>query len=311
MRIRMTAILGCLILALGATPALAKKKKKKSAALGPVVAVSAQGNNTTALGQRSSAIAVCPPGTIAVGGGFTSAFSLGGGSAIAVDNSFRSSNESWQVTGENFSGTGAVTAHAYCRRARHPVVDVTAAAPIPGTIFAVGSATAGCPAGTQLIGGGFQTTRGPNTGEIAFPFVNAQTGPQTWTVSSANNTANTRTLTAHAYCMAQIKTPTTVTGAASNVVPPLGQVSATSATCPVPKKGKGKKGSASKKRKRKQPRQLLSGGGFSSPTPGSGNPFVVYIDSRAGAGTWLATAVNGSVFGTSGALLVSGQGQCL
>jgi hypothetical protein len=311
-RTRTAAILGCFILALGSTPANAKKKKRKSASLGPVVAVSAQGNNTTAPGQRSSAIAVCPPGTIAVGGGFTTAFMPGGGSAIAVDNSFRSSSESWQATGENVSGTGAVTAHVYCRRGRLAAIDVEDTAPIAGAIFAVGNATASCPGGTQLIGGGFQTTRGPNAGDIAFPFVNSRTGPRAWTVSSANNTTVPQTLTAHAYCMAVIKPPTAVTGASANVVPTLGQVSAASATCPIPKKGKRKKGSASKKKgKRKQPRQVLSAGGFSSPAPGSGNPVSVYIDSRAGTGVWLATAVNGSLFSTTGAMLVSSQGICV
>jgi hypothetical protein len=310
---RLGAILGCVALTLSASPALAKKKKKKSAALGPVVAVSAQGNSTTALGQRSSAIAVCPSGTIAVGGGFTAPFRPDAGSAIGVDNSFRSSNESWQVTGENIAGTGAVTAHAYCRRSRLPIVDVTAAGPIPGQIFAAGSATASCPGGTQLIGGGFQTTRGPNAGDIAFPFVNTQTAPGTWTVSSTNNATSPQTLTAHAYCMAGIRTPTAVTGAGSAVVPTLGQVSAASATCPVPKRRKGKKASASakKKGKRKQPRQVLSAGGFSSPPPGSGNPLPVYVDSRAGTGAWLATAVNGTLFSTTGALLVTSQGICV
>jgi hypothetical protein len=106
--------------------------------------------------------------------------------------------------------------------------------------------------------------------------------------------------------------PATVTGAAASTVPALAEVSATSATCPTPKKGKGKKGSASKRKgKRKRPRQVLSAGGFSSPPPGSGNPFVVYVDSRAGTGAWLATAVNGSVFSPSGTVLVTSQGICV
>jgi hypothetical protein len=307
---RLGVILGCVALALSASPAHAKKKKRKSASLGPVVAVSAQGNDTTALGQRSSAIAVCPPGTIAVGGGFTTTFMPAGGGAIGVDNSFRSSNESWQVTGENIAGSGAVTAHAYCRRGRLPVVDVAGTAPIAGATFAVGSATASCPSGTQLIGGGFQTTRGPNGGDIAFPFANSRTGPQTWTVSSSNNTTSPQTLTAHAYCLAKIRAPTAVGGASAAVVAPLGSVAAVSSACPTPKKpkGKNKKG---KKRRKKQSAQVLSAGGFSSPPPGSGNPVPVYIDSRAGSGVWLATAVNGSVFSSSGALLVSSQGLCL
>jgi hypothetical protein len=298
MRIRTAALLGCFILALGATPAQAKKKKKKGAALGPVVTVAAQGNTTTTSPQRSTAIAICPSGTMAVGGGFSAPFSTA--TLIVVDNSYRSSNESWLSSGEHVSGTGAVTAYAYCRRGTRPVTDATGMAAIPPAIFATGTATSTCPGGTQLISGGFQTT----PGGLASPFVNMRTAPGTWTVSSANNGSDAQTLTAHAYCMSGIKPPVSVTGTAAAAVQMFGTVSASSAACPAPKKRK-KKG----KKKRKAPRQVISAGGFSGSPPMGASPLATFTDSRAGTGVWTSTAVNG-VFST-GNLLVSSQGICL
>lgn len=300
MRIRTAALLGCFILALGATPALAKKKKRKGAALGPVVTVAAQGNTTTTSPQRSTAIAICPSGTMAVGGGFSAPISTA--TLIVVDNSYRSSNESWLSSGENVSGNGAVTAYAYCRRGTRPVTDATGMAAIPPAIFATGTATATCPGGTQLISGGFQTT----PGGLASPFVNMRTAPGSWTVGSANNGADDpQTLTAHAYCTSGIKAAVGVTGTAAAAVPMLGAVSASSAACPAPKKRK-KKG---KKKRKQRPRQVISAGGFSSSPPMGASPLGVFTDSRAGTGVWTATAVNGTF--SFGSLLVSSQGMCV
>jgi hypothetical protein len=298
---------------LTATPAVAKKKGKKKG-LGPVVTAVAAGNSTSAAGQTSTATATCPAGTVAMGGGFTTQFTSSG--ALAVDNSFRSSNQSWTASGENVSGAASITTYAYCRRNRKPITDVTAAGVIPSGPFTHGTAAAACPGGTQLISGGYQTTSGPAADAVTFPQVNATTTPGIWTVRSVNNSAGTQTLTAHAYCTTGIKPPKIVTASTSQTVGPFGPVSVTTPACPVPKKKGTKKGKKSalaaakgKKRKRK-PAQLLSAGGFSSPDLVSGSPGAIYVDTRIGSGGgWLGTANNASV--ATGPLSVTSQGICV
>jgi hypothetical protein len=307
MRIRMAAILGCFILALASTPALAKKKKRKSAALGPVVTVSAIGNSTSAQGQVSTATATCPPRTVAMGGGFTSP--LTDTTTMVVERSFRSSDTSWTVSGRNFAGTASVTGHAYCRRAPRPITHVTATGLIPSGILMSGTAGAQCPSNLRLIGGGFETTAGPGPGQQSFPQVSATTAEGIWTVRGLNNNLGAQTVTAHAYCLGGIRPPTVVATTNTGTVAPAGSVSTTSPACPNLRKKPKKSAAPVKKRRKKRPRQVLSAGGFLSPIPLSGDLTTIYADSRIGSGGWLATGVGSGP--NAGTLSVTSQGICV
>jgi hypothetical protein len=300
---RAILVLSCLILAFVATPALAKKKhKKKPASLGPVVTVSAVGNTTTAQGEQSTATATCPVGTQVVGGGFSAP--LVSDTIVVPHTSFRSSAASWTAVGHNRRGTGAITAYAYCRNtAKNPVSDVAESFGLT-TNGEAKTLSPSCPAGTQLIGGGFEATSGTGGTEFVVLQANFASSPSTWTVTGVNNVPSPKTITAHAYCMTGIKPPAIVSQISTGVVDELAALLSTTPVCPAPKKQK-----KSKKHKRKKPvTQLLSAGGFTGPI--AGDPIAVYGESRIGAtGGWLASGTNGS--GDPGSLSVTSQGVCL
>jgi hypothetical protein len=280
---RVLLVAGFLVLALWAPPALAKKHTE-SKGLGPVITVSAVGNAVTGIGSISTASATCPEGLQAVGGGF-SAPGTSESQMIVID-SYRSAVGTWTVDGLTGPGTNAATAYAYCRKNNHRVTDVATASNVDGSATATltGFASASCPAKTQLIGGGFQTTHGPDPAALVVPAVNFAPTPKSWTVIGSNNSPAPQTMTAHAYCMRGIPAPTfrttnsvrSLTLGAINSVP--------SASCP---------GSARKpgKRKKKNPSKLLSAGGFQIPPSTSTNVFVVAA-SMAEPRSWLTVVVD-------------------
>jgi hypothetical protein len=288
-------------LSIAAAPAVAKKKhKKKPPAFGPVVTATATGNTTTAADETSTAVANCPAGTQAVGGGF-SATPPGGTNFFSVFASFRSSPTSWTVKGYNQTGNGTATAYAYCRKTTKSITDVTGSATIPAP-FGTGTATATCPSGTQLIGGGFDsTTQAP--GSVGFPQINMSTSPGSWTVKSFNNAFDELGLTAHAYCVAGIRASLVLQKTASGSPGPTEALSASTDSCPAPPKPKKKKGK--KKRKRPQAR-LLSAGGFAfGSTPVQ---LPVFTENRISGTGWLASATQ---YGPSEPLSVTTQGFCV
>jgi hypothetical protein len=295
----------CLLVALPAAPALAKKKhKKKPVKLGPVVTVTATGNTATAEGQESTATATCPAGKQAVGGGFSSP--LVSGSAVVVHTSFRSSPTTWTVEGQDANGSGAVTAYAYCRNASAgPVIDV----PQPGTLSTSGETKTlapACPTGTHLIGGGFQSSVTPDA--VVFPQVNLATSPSTWTVTGVENGEAAITVTAHAYCLAKVAAPILLSSTGSGSGGSFASARATTSSCPAPRKPKkAKKG----KKKKKKPARLLSAGGFSvSPANAlPGTPIMVFGDSRVEGTGWLTSAVNAT--SSNGSFTVTSQGICV
>ncbi len=304
---RVVLIALCLLVALPVAPALAKKKhKKKPVKLGPVVTATASGNTAAAKGQESSATATCPAGKQAVGGGFSSP--LVSGSAVVVHSSFRSSPTSWTVEGQDANGSGAITAYAYCRNASAgPIADVTQSE----TLSSDGETrtlTSTCPSGTQLIGGGFQSSVKPDA--VVFPQVNLATSRSTWTVTGVDNGGGPITLTAHAYCLAKTPAPVLVTGTGpASVSDTFASASAITPGCPAPPKLKRK--SRKGKKKKKKPVRRLSAGGFSvSPVNGApGAPVMVFGDSRIEGAGWLAKAVN--ALDASGSVTVTSQGICL
>jgi hypothetical protein len=298
----------CLLVALPVAPALAKKKhKKKPVKLGPVVTVTAPGNTAPAKGDESTAVATCPAGKQAVGGGFSSP--LINGSAVVVHSSYRSSTDSWTVAGQVADGSGAVTAYAYCRKASAgPVTDTTASTTLSSS-GETKTLTPTCPTAMRLVGGGFQSTVPAAGDAVVFPQENFASSPSTWTVTGAENQDGPISLTAHAYCLAKIRAPSLLGGTASgNGGTFAGATATTVSSCPVPKKPKkGKKG----KKGKKKPAQLLTAGGFSvSPVNGLPTaPIIVFGESRINGSNWLASGVN--AVESSGAFTVNSQGLCI
>jgi hypothetical protein len=297
----------CLLVALPAAPALAKKKhKKKPVKLGPVVTMTATGN-TALKNQESTAVATCPAGKQAVGGGFSSP--LISNNAVVPHSSYRSSVSAWTVEGQVASGSGAVTAYAYCRNASAgQLTDITASATLSTTGEAK-TVTPTCPTGTRLVGGGFQSTVPPAGDAVVFPQENFASSSADWTVTGVENQDGPITLTAHAYCLARIPAPSLVVGTASGNGALFAGATAATGSCPPsrkPKKGK-KKG----KKRKKKPAQLLSAGGFrAAPVNGSTTaPVMVFGQSRIEGTTWLSSGVN--AVETSGSFTLNSQGFCI
>ena len=298
MRMRVGAFLGCVVLALSASPALAKKKHRKQQKLGPVVTVTATGNVATVAAPQSTATATCPSGKQAVGGGFTSPLTMP--SAVIVHDSYRSAPGAWTVAGQQVNGQGAVNAYAYCRNAKgHPVTDVSESTTLT-TSGENRTVTPSCPVGTRLIGGGFRSTVATPADAVIFPEVNQANSPTAWTVTGVQNQDGPLTLTGHAYCMAKIGAPAILNRSSSATVPQLAIATSTSPSCPVVKK--------SKKKRKKKPSKLLSAGGFSSPLFTPGSPEMVFGESRLLGAGWFASATN--AINQTGTVSVNSQGIC-
>ena len=304
---KLAALLACAALALAASPALAKKKKKKPAGLGAVSTVTATGNTVSAIGQYSTANATCPTGTQAVGGGYSAPFDAT--NQLAVTDSFRSSPQTWTVIAAwGSEGSGAVAAQAYCRRTSKSISDVTGTGGIEGGSFSAGSTSATCPANTQLIGGGFQSTKGSSatTIEVAVVESNLSTGPGVWGIAAVNNGTQPETVTAHAYCVSHIRPPLQLNATTSQAAGRFGTVTSSTPSCPVPKKAKHRKKG---KKKKKKPRQFLSAGGFATPPATDGDVAPVPLQSMVGpSGGWLAQAANAA--DNTSSLPVTAQGIC-
>ena len=294
-------LLACALLAMPAT-APAKKKKKK-VPFGPVATVTATGNTVTVFGQISTATATCSPGKVAVGGGHSVPVEQAPGNQLDVLSSHRLGTTAWTVRALHYSGTGAVTAYAYCRKASKSISDVVATGAVPSGTFGRGTAIAQCPSGTRLIGGGFESTNGPAPGDFAYVHTSIGNSSNAWTAAAINNGIAAQTVTAHAYCASGIPKPqlvqTTQTVVAS---PPNGKSTVTSPACPAKKKKKkGKKG-------KKPYVRRLSAGGFQVPPATSTTPLPIISDTRVDAGTWSASFVDPTNPGSVG---FSVQGLCV
>jgi hypothetical protein len=286
-----------LALAPAATPALAKKTK----GLGPVVTVAAKGNTASGTGQRSTATARCPSGKLLVGGGFTSPPAQG--AALIVHDSYRSSPTAWTVGGVIATGAGssAVTAHAYCRKAKgRPVSDVSTSASLAGN-GEIKTLSPSCSTG-RLIGGGFQSTLAPSGTGYVFPQVNQAASPNTWTVTGVAADSGPRTLTAHAYCMPKIKAPKIRSQTTAYTVGQFGNIAISSPACPPLKR--------SVMGKKRAIPALPAAGGFSAPVNSSPTaPVMVFGESHAAlAGVWVVNATN--AYPATGVVPVTSQAIC-
>ena len=269
----------------------AKQGKTKKVTFGPVITRSALGNTAIALaGQPSSATATCPKGTQAVGGGFQLPSSPG--DQMTVEQSFRSSKRAWAVTGIPLEGSPAATAFAYCRKTNAKIKDVEATGVIPGTPGGSGAATASCPKGTQIIGGGFESTRGPAAPNVTTTetSIRAANG---WNVQAINNTGPPQTLTAHAYCAKGVKRKS-VRVTRSQDAQEEALVTSSSPACPTAKNPK--------KTRR------LSAGGFATPVGDFAAVVPLVAESRIVGSNWVAAAIANS---NPGVLPVTSFGICL
>jgi hypothetical protein len=305
---KLAALLAAAVLLVLPGSALAKKKHKKPKTLGPVVTATAVGPTIPAPG-ISPASASCPSGLQAVGGGFSASFDAT--NKVVVTESYRSSVNTWHVSGFVGSGSGAATAYAYCRRNNKLITDATATGTLPSGFGQNGRAQALCAPGAVALSGGFQITSGPGADSIGVPMESIGGGPVpggvppvgNWTVIAQNNDSPAQTITAHVYCTTGLKLPSFKQDQGSAVVPTLGSLTQTSSCPSVPKpKKKGKK-------KKKKPLPLLSAGAFYSPfIPGSSTVFPVHTDSRIVGTGFIDRAVNGG--SGTGTLTVQSQAMC-
>jgi hypothetical protein len=291
------ALIGCIALAVTATPALAKKKKRKPVKLGPVVTVTATGNPVATGGQDSTAVATCPTGKQVVGGGFSAPLSTS--TAMYVHDSYRSSSQSWTVVGMELGGTpNAATAIAYCRNTtKSPISDVAQAQSISGT-FQTATLTPSCPAGTQLVSGGFQATH--NSSDIFLVEQSAPGPGRAWSVTGEGVNPLSQSLIAHAYCLAGISAPKVLSQSNTLNLASGTPFSVTTGACPKPPKPK--------KGKKKKPAQLLSAGGFNGPTYTGSGPLLLWSESSVVAPGWRSTAFDA---GGPGAATLTSYGVCV
>lgn len=232
-----------------------------------------------------------------IGGGF-SAPTITSTTQVAVFESYRSTATTWTVTaitGTSNTAPQPISAFGYCRRSSKPLMDVTATGTVPSGLARAGSTSATCPAPTKLVSGGFQSTNGPTANAFTVPEVALATSSSTWSLTALNNANGQQTITAHAYCLAIKRTPLLVSSQSATTLANRTTLSATSPSCPVPKKKRRRKG-----------RRLLSAGGF---TGSVGPNLEVITASSAGTTGWnvIAENANGAPASTS----VTAQGVCV
>jgi hypothetical protein len=183
---------------------VAKKKKKKKKTL-RITEVSASGASAPAAGARAEAIASCPPGTQALGGGFSSSPAPD----LSAHASFpyfwadhRTSLTGWRAAYSNV-GTIArtVTSYADCAAGLN-VTETSGGATLPASGTTVGGAPAAsppCPSGTALLGGGFNDTPASMTSALAL-LTGSSADNGSWRVTALNGATVAGTIGSIGYC---------------------------------------------------------------------------------------------------------------
>lgn len=147
-------------------------------------------------GQTKTIYATCPGRRRLFGGGFqrTDFVSRGGD---YVNEARAITAKKWRVTGSAFGRFGGeLTAIAYCRRSRKPLIkEVSASTSVPSGGLATAQ-TPSCPRGRRLVFGGFSTFPAGST----FIADGKITGNGAWAVSGYNAFGPAATLFAHGYC---------------------------------------------------------------------------------------------------------------
>jgi len=147
-----------------------------------------------------SVTATCPKGEDVSFGGLIAEFrappKVPGHPVEFPTGMYRTAPDRWSVTGQSNSGvSGNLSAVAYCGRGT-VATSASKTAPLPGSRAL--SATATCPAGTVVVGGGYRSGSGSThlegVGQLLAP------SSTQWEVSMLNLTEVPTTITAIAYC---------------------------------------------------------------------------------------------------------------
>jgi hypothetical protein len=149
-------------------------------------------------GETKTVTARCPKGQYLVSGGFQRTdFRSDGGDYITE--SHASGPKAWVVSGHAYgTGSGELTAIAYCARMKRPTLTEVASSPAP--VSAGSSATTTtptCPAGKKLVTGGF-STGGSTNGLYA---EGAFKPDGTFTANAYGFFGSVPQLTAYGYCL--------------------------------------------------------------------------------------------------------------
>jgi hypothetical protein len=311
------ASIGLLVVALTAIadPSdAAKKKKPRPPVRVPLAVSTATGSASVSLPStlprvaEVSAIATCPSGTVAIGGGFAGSVNSEQSQSHVplISESVRVGATQWRTRGIALFGANAtaqdLTTEVYCMPSKGTIADVATQTSIGANTTDTAGFTVACPASSQLLSGGFSglASTGPPPNLVAA--TESAPAGNSWSIQMGRlGDGSSAEVTGHAYCY----TP-----------PPA-----------VKKKKKRKKSRqatvARKKKKRKQtfitgpsPLTVLSGsgilptplfstasvgtapcaaplvpisGGFSVPGFASTSGAAV-VESRVAAGAWRVTA---------------------
>lgn len=157
--------------------------------------------------QLGTAVATCPAGAKAVGGGFVG--EPGGVEPTVVTESRRGGPRSWIVSGLRASAltttNGQLTAVVRCRPGAPKITEVAASTTIPAATgpgdHPSGAVTATCPGRRHAISGGFASEADAKNALAVLPQQSQRTaGGKAWTVAASHNNPAARQLTAYAYC---------------------------------------------------------------------------------------------------------------
>src|SRR5262245_42702861 len=204
-RIAGVVAIGAFVLSLLGTPPADAKKRKKQRSL--PVSVFSSSKATSGDNQQVTVTATCPPGLIAVGGGFAAPILVASGGVTDFDlvyESRRSGQAAWQVTAvrSDTGGPGpdlSVFADVDCRarklssskrassskkrRKRLLITEVSSSDTSATANLAQASATARCPSRTKAVGGGYSSSPPPTFADpFGFQFVwtSHRDSPTSW-----------------------------------------------------------------------------------------------------------------------------------
>lgn len=148
-------------------------------------------------GQTKTVTARCPRGQFLLSGGFQRTdFRSDGGDYITESRA--AGTKAWTVSGHAYgTGSGELTAIAYCARMKKPTLKEVVSSPVPiADHQSAESTTPACPGGTRLVAGGF-SSGGSTNSFFAHGTINSN---NTFTVSSFGFFGAVSGLTAYGYC---------------------------------------------------------------------------------------------------------------
>lgn len=148
-----------------------------------------------------SAVAKCPPGSVAIGGGFEGRFSLLGAEAVIPLTSKLLGDRRWLVEGFNAGGaSGDLVAHAYCKPGVDALVTRSEQTTAPGDHAK--TFTVRCPDRSRAVAGGFDGHLGPGPSFTGSGAVSSKRADHrtSWQTSAVGVNAQPGMITAYVYC---------------------------------------------------------------------------------------------------------------